>query len=176
MDQKPIRNNTKTNFILDVIIFFGVLTALAPAFTGLELHEWVSLALAATSIVHILLHWDWVISVTKSFFGNTNHRSRVNYILNWMLFIGFSLVNFSGLMISRYVLDILGLSPSTNMFWKWLHFISADLIVTVLALHLALHWKWILNISKRYIFQPLKTFYLAKTEKPPLVSIHAKQD
>lgn len=33
-----------------------------------EVHQWLALALAIMFIVHIAIHWQWLVSVTRSYF------------------------------------------------------------------------------------------------------------
>ena len=58
----------KTNLLLDTGIFAAFLVAMEPHFSDVSIPEWLSVALAATVVVHLLLHWEWIISVGKRFF------------------------------------------------------------------------------------------------------------
>ena len=58
----------KTNLYVDIAILVGFLVAYEPALTGVAVHEWLSLAFASAVILHLLLHWDWVVQVTLKFF------------------------------------------------------------------------------------------------------------
>jgi cytochrome b len=146
--------STKTNFLLDLGIFAGSLIALEPALTGMAVHEWFSLALGLALAVHLLLHWDWVVQVTLQFFRKPLHISRLNYVLNVLLFITFTGVMLSGLMISKSVLPALGLQAGGGA-WRGLHRTFTDLVLIVVGLHFALHWKWIVNSVKRFLLAPL---------------------
>ncbi len=44
--------------------------------TWSDLHIWVSLVLVAGGVVHFLLHWDWVVCVTKRLLRPTRSRKR----------------------------------------------------------------------------------------------------
>lgn len=33
-----------------------------------DIHQWLALALAIMFIVHIAIHWQWLVSMTKSYF------------------------------------------------------------------------------------------------------------
>ena len=77
----------KTNFWLDALIFGGMLVALQPRLTGIAIHEWLGAAAALTLILHVVLHWDWVVGITRTFFRNLVHVSRLNYLLDAVLFI-----------------------------------------------------------------------------------------
>jgi hypothetical protein len=58
-----------TFLVVDVIVFAGVLTTFAPKMTGQFLHEWLGLAFGVTLLVHVILHWQWLVKVTQRFFG-----------------------------------------------------------------------------------------------------------
>jgi len=34
-------------------------------YTWIELHDWTALALVAVVIIHIILHWKWIVCMTK---------------------------------------------------------------------------------------------------------------
>jgi hypothetical protein len=36
--------------------------------TWTDIHSWVAVALLVIVIVHLILHWKWIVYVTKSFF------------------------------------------------------------------------------------------------------------
>ena len=39
--------------------------------------------------------------------------------------------------------------------WRGLHSVTADLILPLLALHLAVHWEWIAGAVRRFIVKPI---------------------
>ena len=55
-------------------------------------------------------------------------------------------------MISEEILPFIGLQGVHGGVWKWLHTTAADLVIWLVALHIALHWKWIVNAVKKYLF------------------------
>lgn len=152
MKTKRKMSVTKQNLGVDLLIVTGFLLAAQPHLTGMAIHEWLSLALAAGFLTHILLHWRWVYETTRRFFGKLARQSRVNFILNLALLIAFTLIIFSGIMISEEVLPVLGLQGVHGGVWKWLHTTTADAVVWLVGLHIALHWKWIVNALKKYLF------------------------
>ncbi len=150
----------KANLILDAGIFTAFLLALEPEVTGLEVHEWLSVALAGTLIVHLLLHWEWVVGVLKSFFRKLFHISRLKFVVDALLLVAMITVMVSGLMISRVVFPALGISIMENQDWRTLHSFSADLVLWLTALHFALNWKWVIAMFKRYLVSPLASLRL----------------
>lgn len=163
----------KTNLYVDIAILAGFLVAYEPSLTGIAVHEWLSLAFSSTLVVHLLLHWDWVVQVTIHFFHNLFHSSRLNYIINLALLVDFVTIMLSGLMISRSILPTLGLQVASNPAWRFLHFSAADFSLLLIGLHIALHWKWIVSTSKRYLFAPRKRLPVAQPQslQPALVQL-----
>ena len=94
-------NTNRTKLLLDIALFAAFLVTMDPRFSGLAIHEWLSLAAAATVIVHLLLSWSWIMEMTKRIFGKGLNGARMNYVLNWLLFIDGILIMLSGIMISE---------------------------------------------------------------------------
>lgn len=148
-------NPAKMNLWIDLGMLVAILLALTPRLTGEAVHEWLSIGLAAAVVVHLLRHWQWVAAVIKRFFGHLAGQARLNLLLNAALFVNLVMVTASGLMISHDVLPALGITTQHDGAWSGLHRLSADLIVFIAGLHVALHWKWLINALRRYIIQPL---------------------
>jgi len=77
----------KTKLVMDVLIAGLVLALLSTSLTGLVWHEWLGLAVATAIIVHLLLGWSWIVSITRRFFGSLPNLTRFTYLLNFTLFI-----------------------------------------------------------------------------------------
>jgi len=163
--KRPNRNFTK--LALDIGIFVAFLVAMAPRFSGMTIHEWLGVAFGGSIIAHLLLNWSWIAQVTKRLFGKVQWSARLNYILNALLFIDMTVIIFTGLMISEAVLPTFGLSAMHGGAWKMLHSQAADLSVFIVGLHVALHWQWIVNMTKRFLIAPLMP--RRKERQPALV-------
>ena len=55
----------------------------------------------------------------------------------------------SGIAISREALETLGIEWLTNNAWRGLHGLSAEAAVILVGIHIAMHWKWIVNLVRR---------------------------
>ena len=159
------KNQTKIKLVIDIAIFSAFLIAMEPRSSGIAVHEWLAISALAAIVVHLLLSWDWIVQITKRFTSKMNTQTRINYILNWALFIDVTVVMFSGLMISQVVVPSLGINLPQNFTWRSLHDASANLFILILGLHTALHWSWIADTFKRYIFQPLGRLISTKSKK-----------
>jgi hypothetical protein len=149
----------KTNLFVDFGIFAALLIAAAPGLTGLAVHEWFSLAFAGTIIVHLLLHWKWIASVTVQFFRKLFHTSRPQFVVDLLLFVAFVAAILSGLVISRTVLPLLGIVARRNQVWTVLHSLSASVTVILVGLHFALHWNWVVSMTGRYLVHPITALF-----------------
>ncbi len=158
------KNPNCINLALDVVLFFAFLVAMSPRFSGLAIHEWLSIAFGGTIVVHLLLHWQWIIEISKRFLGNAPGMSRVNYLLNSLLFIAMTVVMASGIVISEIVLPSIGVEGVGAFAWRRIHTLSADVSLILVGLHIALHWQWIVNAFKRYLIVP----FLRKPHSSPV--------
>ena len=159
------RSQTKLKLVIDIGIFIGFLIAMDPHSSGIPVHEWLAASMLGVLVVHLLLSWDWIVQITHRFFGALNGQTRINYVLNWLLFIDGSLMMLSGFMISESLLPYLGIELPRNLAWRSLHDLSANLFLLVLGLHTALHWSWIAENFKRYIFHPIAKWFSSRQQK-----------
>ena len=144
------------NLAVDLIILLAFLAVFQPDLTGIPFHEWFSLVLTGIIILHLLLHWRWMVSVSIRFFKKIFHSSRLDYVVDGLLFITFTVAILSGLLISRVVMINLGLPTSPEPVWLELHDLSANLTLILTGLHIALHWKWVASTFARYFIHPVK--------------------
>jgi len=164
-NQSKIRTQTKTKLVIDVLIFIAFLITMDPHSSGIAVHEWLATAAIAALVAHLLLNWDWIVQITRRFLGKVNTQSRINYILNWLLFIDGTVIMLSGFMISESLLPFLGISLPGNFAWRSWHDLSANLFLILLGLHTALHWIWIVDAFKRFVFRPIGRIFSTRSRK-----------
>lgn len=155
MKAKKLLNSTKTNFGLDAMLLVAFLITTAPHFSGIPIHEWLSIAFAAAIVIHLLLHWQWIVATIKRFLQRMNGEQRINFVLNVLLFIAITVIMFTGLVISRVALPAFGISTVRGGVWRQLHSLATDVAVIIVGLHVAMHWRWVWNAIKRYIVKPV---------------------
>lgn len=159
------RNLTRVKLAVDLVIFFAFLIAMDPRSSGIAVHEWLATAALAALVVHLLLSWDWIVQISRRFIGRVNLQTRINYILNWLLFIDGSVMMLSGFMISEAVFPALGIELPRNFAWRSLHDMTANFFLLLLGLHTALHWGWVVDTFKRYVFKPLGGLIFSRKRK-----------
>ena len=141
-------NRTKLNLVLDIVIAVAFAAEMQYRFVGLRNHELLGLALGVAIAVHLVLHVQWIVGVTKRLFKNLLHQSHLNYVLNLALLIDIVVVTISGILISK----TLGLSISADHSWESIHKIASNLSLVIIALHVGIHWQWIAVNSQKYLF------------------------
>jgi len=163
--QKTTTSQTKVKLFLDVLIFIAFLITMDPHSSGIVIHEWLSLAMIATMTVHLLLSWDWIVQISTRFLGKVGSQNRINYILNWLLFIDGTMIMLSGIMISEEAMPALGILMPEGFGWYGLHDLSANIGLLLLGVHTALHWGWIVTTLNRYLIQPFTRLFSVKQKK-----------
>jgi len=58
-------NKTVLNLLLDTGLLLTLFLMYEVKATGEAIHEWLGVGIALVMIVHILLHWQWVLTVTQ---------------------------------------------------------------------------------------------------------------
>jgi hypothetical protein len=140
---------SRFDFALDVVLFGAFGVAYTFNFTGLSLHEWFGLAFGLALLVHLTLHWDWVVRTTRHMFSRIGRR-RLMWIVNVLLFVDMTLCVASGIAISQVAIPALGFGTARGSgYWTELHIRTADAAIVLIALHIGLDWRWILNVGRR---------------------------
>ena len=155
------------NFWVDILLFIGFVVDMNYHFTGLLIHEWLGVALIVSVVVHLLLHWKWITATVKRFFSKMAGIQRLKMGVDILLFLDVVLLMMTGLLISKEVMPALGLSVSTtSRFWRVMHTTSADWMIYLIGVHLALNWKWVVNVFKK-LFRIKRKKQVASQETSP---------
>src|ERR1051326_741389 len=121
----PAMRRARFLFWLDVALLLLLALLEEPVTTGLAGHEWVSIAFAALLALHLLVNWRWITAALGRY-RTASRRAQFNAWLNGTLYVLMVLTIFSGLMVSRFVVPVLGLSASTLQLWHPLHTVIAS--------------------------------------------------
>jgi hypothetical protein len=148
---RRIPARTKLDFWLDLVLLVAFALDYSFQFTGLSIHEWIGLGFGGALLLHITLHWEWVLRTTRRLFGRLVARERIRWLVDLALLLVMTLCVASGVLISRSALPALGIRPVATGFWTGLHTTSADVTVALVALHVALSWRWALTVGRRII-------------------------
>jgi len=73
------------------------------------------------------------------------------------------------LMISQSVLAALGIQLDVNRTWRGVHSLMSNTSMAMLALHFALHLKWVTTNVDRYILSPIRGWLPQGAQTPNVV-------
>lgn len=117
---------------------------------GLTFHETAGIIIAAVFFTHVLLNWRWVKNVTLRLFDHQLPvKTKLGYFLNLMLLITMSYIIVSGIFISRVVFP--NIDISNEPWFKVTHISISFVTLIIVALHVGLHWKWVVNCFKNLL-------------------------
>jgi hypothetical protein len=151
MIQKSWKNNLSvTRYLMDICLLVGFILLCLPNITGILLHEWLSLLFIIPFVIHLLLHWDWIISLPKQLISNFKAfkgQARFNLLWDLIFYFAMLIVILSGFLISEAILPQFGIQLTIQPFWAEIHDVFSNLLMPMLGIHLAMHWKWIKSLS-----------------------------
>lgn len=141
----------KTQYVMDSILLIGFILVCIPKVTGTWAHEWLSLLFIVPLIIHLLLHWDWMMALPKNFVHRQSNKDRFNAIWDTLFYLVMLMATLSGFLVSEALLPQLGLPIDILPVWSKLHHDLGNLVMPMLGVHLALHWTWIKTMTKKMI-------------------------
>jgi len=146
-------------------IWYGV-TILLERATWSDLHVWGGVAMLIAVLIHLLFHWNWVMSMSKKVIkalggagSSLSRGGRINLIVNLAIALSFTLTALSGV----YFLIAptggyqggmtTGWDPGFLMdrsSWDVLHTWSGVLLIVAAIEHFIIHWGWITKVTTRF--------------------------
>ncbi len=84
--RRKIAARTRLDFWFDVVLFLGYTLAYSYGFTGIAVHEWLGIGLGIALLLHLTLHWDWVIRTTAKLLRPRGH-DKVIWLVNLALLV-----------------------------------------------------------------------------------------
>lgn len=133
--------------------------------TWSDLHTWGGVVMIAAVAIHLAIHWQWVKSMTRRVWnatlGQGNRLSRgakFNVVVDAAIALSFMVCALSGV----YFL----FAPSggfdggrnaawdpnflfSRIAWDLIHTWSGVVLVVAAVVHLAIHWRWVKNVTVR---------------------------
>lgn len=146
--------NTKRNFWLDVILLVAFAVAIVSglamwlfaAINPAVVHAWAHIhglsvvVITIVVIAHLVSHRQWIAAAFKP--GRKNRQVSLNRALDMALLVLFILVTVSGLS-SHGGRQVVELDP--------FHLLVGLAMAGIVAAHQALHWKWIVSTTRRFL-------------------------
>ena len=138
---------TRLDFWFDAVILVGYTVAYSYGWTGVVIHEWLGIGLGIALLLHLTLHWDWVVRTTRRLL-RPRGPDKLIWAVNLALLFAMTLCVASGIAISRVALPELGLYPMQGPFWFRLHALTAEVTAGIVPVHVALRWRWIAAVGR----------------------------
>lgn len=134
-----MKNKNKLKLILDAVMTIAMVMLYKKNSISLMFHEVVGIAAIVIMLVHLSINLLWVKGITPKFFSkNLTGRVRVSYIINLLMLIDVIVLAISSVLVSKKIFTF-----TTNPKWNPIHFCSAQILITLIGLHLGLHFTYI---------------------------------
>lgn len=186
MKTRFVSKQTLNNWLIDVALFLGAIIA---AITGIyflflpvggyqggrnpmygvtilfqretwdDLHTWFGIVMIIAAAIHIVVHWDWIVSMTKKAVHELsgrgrrfNTRSRFNVVINALIGLSFILTAISGVCLlffpggSHGVTDPILFSRTT---WDLIHTWAGIVMIGAAVVHFTIHWGWVAKVTRK---------------------------
>ena len=147
---RAVRLPRSPKILTGLALLLGFTIAYSYGWTGDVIHEWLGLGLAAAMLLHITLHWDWVLRTTRRLL-RPRGRDKLIWAVNLALLAAMTLCMTSGILISRVALPYLDIFPAGGPFWSRMHELSAEATLGLVPVHLALRWRWLMRVGRRLL-------------------------
>jgi hypothetical protein len=145
-----------------------------------DLHTWGGIVMIAVAIIHLILHWPWVVNMTRRAYkdltginGKMNWRGRLNLLLNVVVGISFLMAAASGIYFLFFPGGNWAADPMivlTRLTWDLIHTWSGIVLFAAALIHFAIHWRWVVNVTVN-ISQKLALASRLVQSKPVLPSV-----
>jgi hypothetical protein len=146
--RRRVLARSRIDFWFDAVLLVTFTLAYSLRFTGIATHEWLGIGLGAALLVHLTLHWDWVVRTTRRLLRRGG-RERLIWLVTLLLLVSMTLCIMSGILISQVALPELGIRLPASSFWRDVHGTTATLTLILVPVHVALDWRWIAGVARR---------------------------
>lgn len=186
---RTVSNKTRTNWILDAGLFLGAIIASISGIyflifpdggymggrnpyygikvifdrSGWEwIHTWLSLGMVAIALIHIVLHWKWIVSTSKrvardtftSKKSNMNAKGLQNVLVDGLVALSFLICAISGVYFifageNRGGLAVGSMFLFSRTIWEIIHTWSSVVFISGGIVHFAIHWGWVTKVTRK---------------------------
>ncbi|MBG0787718.1 MAG: cytochrome b/b6 domain-containing protein [Anaerolineaceae bacterium] len=137
----------KTNWWIDLLLFISFLTTFFLQLTGLIVHQWIGIVSIAIAAFHLLLHRDWVKTISKRFFHKRFGKARLNFVIDLAILFGFAVIGLTGVVMSTW----LNLPLPAYDAWRQVHITGSVATLVVIMVKIGLHLRWIEQTTRKIL-------------------------
>lgn len=132
---------------IDILMTFALLFLMGYQFWGEQAHEWAGAGMFILFILHHVLNRQWY----KALFHGRYTPVRVfQTIDNVLVFVSMLALMYSGIVMSRYVFDVLPISGGMALARR-LHILGSYWGFLLMNVHLGLHWNMFISMAKKWL-------------------------
>jgi multisubunit Na+/H+ antiporter MnhB subunit len=131
-----------------------------------DLHTWGGILMVIAALVHFIYHWSWVVMMARRMVSGLRARgsrmslgAKVNVTVDALLAISFLVTAISGVVFlfapgggfqggTNPAWDFTFLWSRTT--WDLIHTWSGVVMIIAAVLHFAIHWRWVLKVTRRF--------------------------
>jgi hypothetical protein len=141
-------NSHQTKWWVDALLLSAFFISFLLDLTGVGVHQWLGIAIGIVAGYHLLAHWSWVKAVTRRI-ARTTWQAHLYYVVDAGIALGFLGILLSGLAISTWF------NPaSISAAWRELHVDVSIITLALVVFKIAVHWRWIVSVARKYVFAP----------------------
>lgn len=132
---------------IDILMTFALLFLMGYQFWGEQAHEWAGAGIFILFILHHVLNGQW----HKALFHGRYTPVRVfQTIVNVLVFVSMLALMYSGIVMSRYVFDVLPISGGMALARR-LHILGSYWGFLLMSVHMGLHWNMFISMAKKWL-------------------------
>lgn len=163
--------------------FYGV-TVIFQRETWDLMHTWSGVIMIAAALIHLIFHWDWVVSMSRRLFRRVigqgkamNRRSLFNVAVNAVIAVSFLLTAVSGI----YFLFFSGghqakllADPQilfTRTTWDLVHTWAGVTMIIAAVIHFAIHWQWVVKVTRKLFIGAIGQWMPETSERETSASV-----
>lgn len=139
-------------WILDLAMAAVIVLLFNKNATGENLHEIIGLALFAAFALHLILNAKWIGGITKKFFGRMPARTRVIYIVDFLLVVSWAVCAVTAVMISKSVFSF----HAGGQAGESIHKFAAACGLLLFGVHIGLHRQFFGGMFTKLVKIPKK--------------------
>jgi len=145
-----MRDKTLLKFLLDLLLVVIFLNIFESELIGATWHEILGLGIGVLFAVHLMFNWTWIKKTTGNLFNPAfKLKPKLFYVLNTLSFICIVTMMYTGIEISRVLFPSEAAVANHNL--MEVHEAVAHALLGLFVLHIALHWRFIVNaVGKLY--------------------------
>jgi hypothetical protein len=144
-----------------------------------DLHTWGGIAMIVAAIVHLVIHWPWVVGMARRTwkeltgrYGGMNPRARWNLVLDVVVAASFLFTAISGVYFlfvtrGRWAADPMILFARST--WDMIHTWAGVVLISLAVIHFVIHWKWVTKVTQNMLSRGSGSHASRQTE-PVIVS------